>query len=643
MAGGLVGNMQGGQISASFATGPVTGNQSVGGLVGQAEKVAGSGSNQIIQSYSLGSVSGNRTVGGLVGGNFTFDVTESYATGAVTGSTYVGGIAGYNYNGTITSTFWDTGTTNQANAVGAGAAATDATGLTTALMHDGSNNPDGFYTLASGKGWDFQTVWSHPNDETVQSSDNQLHYAELYQTSGVVGYDTGFHTMTYGDTAPTLSGTGYGIGGAYGNTVNTAPSAFVSGASSTADVGTYAGYGTGADGTAWTGGALRFAYSGTTTINKRQITVTANAQSRIYGNANPILTYVVGGQDLVNNDTLSGTLATTADQQSNVGSYAITQGTLANKNYEITSYTGANLTLTQRPITVTANAQSRIYGDANPFLSYAVGGDGLVNGDTLSGTLSTAATVTSNVGSYAITQGSLANDNYEITSYTGATLNVSVRPITVTANAQSRVYGDVNPTLTYTMGGDGLVNGDSLSGTLATTAATMSNVGSYAITRGTLAASSNYDLTYVQANLAVTQRPITVTANAQSRVYGDVNPTLTYTMGGDGLVNGDSLSGTLATTAATMSNVGSYAITRGTLAASSNYDLTYVQANLTVTQRPITVTANAQSRVYGDVNPTLTYTMGGDGLVNGDSLSGTLATTAATMSNVGSYAITGAH
>ena len=72
---------------------------------------------------------------------------------------------------------------------------------------------------------------------------------------------------------------------------------------------------------------------------------------------------------------------------------------------------------------------------------------------------------------------------------------------------------------------------------------------------------------------------MTVTADAQSRIYGAANSTLTYVS--SGLVNGDTLSGLLATTATTTSNVGAYAITQGTLAASANYALTYVGANLT--------------------------------------------------------------
>ena len=170
----------------------------------------------------------------------------------------------------------------------------------------------------------------------------------------------------------------------------------------------------------------------------------------------------------------------------------------------------------------------------------------------------------------------------------------------MTADAKSRAYGDANPALTYQVGGSGLANGDTLSGALATSATTASNVGAYGITQGTLAASGNYALNYASANLTVTQRAITVTADAKSRAYGDANPALTYQVGGSGLVNGDTLSGALATSATTASNVGTYGITQGTLAASGNYALNYASANLTVTQRAITVTADAKSRAYGE-------------------------------------------
>src|SRR6202035_135728 len=353
------------------------------------------------------------------------------------------------------------------------------------------------------------------------------------------------------------------------------------------------------------------------------------ALPRAYGPPYPALTYVSSG--LVNGDALTGLLATPATATSNVGAYGITQGTLAaTSNYALT-YVGASLAVTAAPLTVTADAQSRAYGAANPALTYV--SSGLVNGDTFSGLLATPATATSNVGTYGITQGSLlATSNYAL-SYVGTNLAVTAAPLTVTADAQSRLYGAANPALSYVS--SGLLNGDALSGGLATTATTTSNVGNFGITQGSLA-NSNYAISYTGATLTVMAAPLTVTADAQSRLYGAANPALTYVS--SGLLNGDTLTGGLATTATTTSNVGFYGITQGSLAATSNYALSSFGANLAVTAAPLTVTADAKSRLYGAVNPALTYVS--SGLVNGDALSGGLATTATTSSNVGAYGIT---
>ncbi|WP_161634515.1 MBG domain-containing protein [Mesorhizobium loti] len=348
-------------------------------------------------------------------------------------------------------------------------------------------------------------------------------------------------------------------------------------------------------------------------VTPRAITVTADAKTRIYGDANPALTYHLTSGSYVNGDSLSGALATTATTASGVGSYGITQGTLANGNYAIT-YVGANLSVTKRAITVTADAKSHAYGDANPALTYQLTSGNLVNSDSLGGSLATTATTASGVGSYGITQGTLANSNYTI-SYVGANLSVTKRAITVTADAKSRAYGDANPALTYQLTSGNLVNSDTLTGALATTATVTSGVGSYGITQGTLA-NSNYTITYVGGNLAVTQRAITVTADAKSRTYGDSNPALTYQLTSGNFVTGDSLTGSLATTATTTSGVGGYGITQGTL-ANSNYAINYVGANLSVTPRAVTVTANAgQGKTYGDADPSsygYSYTDLGDG------------------------------
>ena len=324
------------------------------------------------------------------------------------------------------------------------------------------------------------------------------------------------------------------------------------------------------------------------------VTYTANRASSTYGNLPTGLTGSVGVTPLFGNDSLatitSGAAAftTPAGATSAVGSYAINGGGLAatTGNYTISFAQAPGnataLSIIPRALVVTGDALSRSYGNANPALTFTVGGQGLVNGDALSGALTTPATVTSGIGSYPLSQGSLAaSGNYTLT-YQPGTLAITPRLLTVTADSFSRAYGDANPTLTYTVGGQGLANGDQLAGALATTAAVTSGVGSYAVTQGNVAASANYALTFVPGAITVTARPLTITATALSRFTTDPNPALTYTVGGRGLVNGDTLSGALATSATAASPPSGYPITQGTLAATSNYAVSYVPGTLTV-------------------------------------------------------------
>ena len=248
-------------------------------------------------------------------------------------------------------------------------------------------------------------------------------------------------------------------------------------------------------------------------------------------------------------------------------------------------YERDNLTVGQRALTVTADAKSRAYGDANPALTYQVGGSGLVNGDTLSGALATSATTASNVGTYGIGQGTLAASGNYALNYTGNDLTVGQRALTVTADAKSRAYGDVNPALTYQVGGSGLVNGDTPVGCAG-------DVGDDCEQCRHLRhrAGNARSLGQLRAEL-YGQRPDRRPARAH-RHGRCQEPRLRRCQSradlsgrGSGLVNGDSLSGALATSATTASNVGAYGIAQGSLAASTNYALNYTSANLTIAPR----------------------------------------------------------
>jgi len=390
--------------------------------------------------------------------------------------------------------------------------------------------------------------------------------------------------------------------------------------------------------------------TGTLTINKRAITITADPQTKVYGDADPALTYQITSGSLVVGDTIVGALTRAAGE--NVGTYAITQGTLAindgngGNNYNLT-FVGANLTITARPITITADPKSKVYGNADPALTYQITSGSLAFSDTIVGALVRAAG--ENVGTYAITQGTLAisdgngGNNYNLT-FVGANLTITVRPITITADPKSKVYGNADPALTYQITSGSLAFSDTVVGALVRAAG--ENVGSYAITQGTLAISdgnggNNYNLTFVGANLTITARPITITADPKSKTYGDADPALTYQITSGSLAFSDMIVGSL--TRAAGENVGTYAITQDTLAISdgnggNNYNLTFVGANLTITARPITITADPKSKTYGDADPALTYQITSGSLAFSDTIVGAL--TRAAGQNVGTYAIT---
>jgi hypothetical protein len=368
------------------------------------------------------------------------------------------------------------------------------------------------------------------------------------------------------------------------------------------------------------------------TVNTKTINVTADPQSKIYGDADPVLTYTYT-PSLVGSDNFSGALTRVVGECGNC--YAqIQQGTLTlSSNYTI-NYTPDDLYIAKRPLTVIVDAdQSKVYGTGNPTYTYTYTGT-LAFSQTFSGSLTRTAGET--VGLYPISQGTLGvNANYDIT-FVGANFEITAKPITVTANSsQTKTYGQSNPgAYSYTVTGT-LVGGDNFSGAL--TRESGEDVGLYEIQQGTLALSSNYNITYVPANFEITPKSITVVANSmQNKFYGDTDPALTYWLMGT-LESGDSFTGALSRDAG--ESVAYYAITLGTLSAGGNYTLGFTSAQFQVKVKPITITVTAgQTKVYGQSDPAeFAYTTN-VGIASWDSFTGALTRTAG--ESVGSYPIT---
>ena len=360
------------------------------------------------------------------------------------------------------------------------------------------------------------------------------------------------------------------------------------------------------------------------TITPATLSVVANSQTKVYGSADPALTYAASGFQYADTvaTVLTGGLARVSGE--NVGSYAINQGALtANDNYTI-NFTGSSLAITPTTLSVVANPQTKVYGSADPALTYQATGFKFTDtvASVLSGALTRAAGETVVGGPYAISQGTLvANPNYTI-AFTGNLIDITTATLTVSAHHQTKVYGDSDPDLTYSATGFQFsdTNGSVLSGSL--TRAAGENVGSYAITQGTLAVNPNYTISFTANTLSITPATLTVKADPKTKVYGNPDPALTFVA--NGFLFSDMAATVLTGSLARVSgeNVGSYAINQGTLAANGNYIINFAGDTLEITQRPVTVTADAQTKVYGNADPALTYQVTSGSVVSGDTFSG---------------------
>ncbi|MCK4859858.1 MAG: peptidase A26, partial [Candidatus Omnitrophica bacterium] len=125
-------------------TGSVSGDESIGGLVGS----NGSDNTTIENSYSTGNVSGDKWVGGLISGGLGA-ISNCYSTGSVSGNSYVGGLMGWKSPSCpVFNSYWDTVESLPATTSAGG------TGRTTIQMKQ----------KATYAGWDFTNIWKIDED-----------------------------------------------------------------------------------------------------------------------------------------------------------------------------------------------------------------------------------------------------------------------------------------------------------------------------------------------------------------------------------------------------------------------------------------------------------------------------------------------
>ncbi|WP_281405697.1 MBG domain-containing protein, partial [Mesorhizobium sp. B2-3-4] len=201
--GGLFGYFYSSFYGTSFATGTVTATgDNVGGLIGQG--MGQVGSNATDNLYATGAVTGNNYVGGLMGFANSFTLTRSYATGAVTGNTAVGGLVGSNDSGSAIDMSFATGVVRGVNQVG-GLAGRNLSiiGMTQSVVN-GTYATGAVYGTSNVGGLvgqnDFANMGSYSLNGRIQSS---YSIGAVYGTTnvgGLVGFNASDPSGTYSPT-----------------------------------------------------------------------------------------------------------------------------------------------------------------------------------------------------------------------------------------------------------------------------------------------------------------------------------------------------------------------------------------------------------------------------------------------------------
>ena len=262
-------------------------------------------------------------------------------------------------------------------------------------------------------------------------------------------------TMTYGGPLPTLTPT-YAtfVAGDTAANLTPAPTCTTT-ATANSPVGTYSVSCTGAADPNY---AINYGANGTLTVTPASLTITASSASVAYGSGVPTITPGYGGfkagdtaASLTTPPACSTTYATTPPNNA-VGSYPSTCSGAVDPNYNI-SYVSGTVTVTQIPASVTPNANSKIYGQADPAPITTGNLAGFLAADGVTATYSRVAG--ENAGTYTISA-TLAPvavlGNYTITYNTALfTINKASSTTLITANTPNPVAVNLPVTVNFSV------------------------------------------------------------------------------------------------------------------------------------------------------------------------------------------------
>jgi hypothetical protein len=433
-----------------------------------------------------------------------------------------------------------------------------------------------------------------------------------------------------------------------------------------------------------------FMQTGVLTINPAALTVTAFDTTKIYGRINPVFRSTIMG--LVNNDVVSTTYFTLANSLTGVGIYPIIPSVSGSAllNYTLTTVSG-KLNINKSKLYVVIDSVNSRYGtNYQQFFKISTNIANVTNNignvtNNIANVTNNIANVTNNLGYFTTNIGNVTNNianvainlgyiatnfgnvatNLPYSTTNFGNVNVNFGNITTNLPYHTDNLGNVTVTIPATNFNQyyALIQKNRLSDdtTLSKNTLTCSIVGiinladnievSYALfTNPTSVVNTypialtvsgnglaNYEVITSVGAIHILPALLTVTALNATKGYGYSLPTFNYSV--TGLVNNETITSVNYSTSATsFTGIGNYKINPKPIGnILSNYAVTTISGNLTITPAPLAVTVLGTSKIYGKNNPrfeSIAY-----GLIFNDTVS--YHTFATSLSGVGVYTVAG--
>ena len=363
---------------------------------------------------------------------------------------------------------------------------------------------------------------------------------------------------------------------------------------------------------------------GTLTVNKRAVTLTSETASKAYdGTAltKPEVTFegsfvdgevsdvkATGSVTYVSEGTVTNTIVFTAGEK------------FSADNYEIVKNEGKlSITNVAEALVVTADSASKVYdGTALTKNSYKLTSGALVDGDefavVVEGSQTDAGESANVVKSVKVMRGDTdVTANYTIGESVNGTLTITKRAVTLTSGTDAKVYdGTALTNKDVTVSGDGFAAGEGASYDVTgsqTVVGSSENKFSYTLNENTKAA--NYEITTVNGTLKVT--PVTdevvvkIVGNTGSFVYDGTEKTvsryeivsISSALYAPEYIEFNGKAEAKGTDVGTYPmNLKSEQFTNTNTETFTNVKFVVEDGSLTITQMPITITAESATSAY---------------------------------------------